>query len=136
MQFLYIIKEIANKEGKLVKSFFNFFKDILRCAYIGICISAGVLLLVGLILPIIIGFDIFRIFDGAKNVLYFAGSLGLFLSAGFFMKRDGTRPLVYKDKWKKYFKKLNIGFVIMFVSLSIIIMGIIIQYNLEKRMFM
>lgn len=118
-----------------MNSCFNFFKDILRCLYVGFCISAGILLLSGLILLIIYGLDIFKILSVATSVLYFAGSLGLFLSAGFFMKRDGTRPLVYKDQWKKYFKKLNIGFVVMFISLSIIVAGVIMQYIIEKNLF-
>lgn len=117
-----------------MNSCFNFFKDILRCLYVGICISIGILLLSGVILFIIYGFNIFKILSGATSVIYFAGSLGLFLSAGFFMKRDGTRPLVYKDQWKKYFKKLNIGFVVMLVSLSIIVIGVIMQYIIEKNM--
>lgn len=106
--------------------------DIGKCILISIFCALIIGVLAGLISLIAYGFDSFMIGDGIKRGLYYIGMFGLFISAGFFMQRDGTRPLAYNYEWKKYFKKFNLGFVIMFVSLFVCSIGMVLQNYLER----
>lgn len=116
-----------------MKKSLYFLQDILRCMVVGFAISLGLSIISGLILLIIFGTNAALVFGWIKSINYFVGAMGLLLSGGFFMKRDGTRPLIYKDEWKKYFKQMNIGFVVMFISLFIVLVGVLIHYNLDIR---
>lgn len=55
------------------------------------------------------------------------GAFGLGLAAISFCKRELMRPLSYEDKWKLYFEKLNLAFVILFISLFMSIFSYIIE---------
>lgn len=51
------------------------------------------------------------------------GAFGMGVAAISFVKKDLMRPLDYEDRWKLYFKKLNIAHVILFVSLFMVIIS-------------
>lgn len=116
-----------------MKKILYFLQDILKCVVVGLVISLGVSIISGIILLIIFGTNAAMVFGWIKAVNYFVGAMGLLLSGGFFIKRDGTRPFVYKEQWKKLFKQMNIGFVILVIGITIIFVGTIIQYNLDIR---
>lgn len=105
--------------------------DIVKCLLIGIITSLAIAFIVGLFGFIIHKGNSNQIFELIKRFLYYIGMLGLLLSCGFFVQRDATRPLIYNDEWKKYFKQLHLGFVIMFINLSLCLIGMIIQILIE-----
>jgi hypothetical protein len=106
--------------------------DVGKCILASIICSIIIGAFAGIISLLVYGFNGLLIMEGIKKGLYYTGMLGLLLSAGFFMQRDATRPLAYNIEWKKYFEKLNLGFVIMFVSLFTCSIGMLIQNYLEK----
>lgn len=116
-----------------MKSILYLIKDILKCIIIGVIISLGLSLLASLVLIILYGNKTVSILEGIKSVNYFFGAMGMLLSGGFFMKRDGTRPFIYKEEWKGHFKKMNIGFVIMFIGMAVIAFGVVIQCYIEMK---
>lgn len=68
-----------------------------------------------------------HLYNRVKNAAYYVSALGLMLSAAFFITRDGTRPLIYNDEWRKHFVVLNLALVIMFISFTIGISAMIFQ---------
>lgn len=105
--------------------------DFLKCIALGIILSAAIGLVSGIIYAIIYKGSTIDILEGVKRMLYYIGGLGLLLSAAFFVQKDGIRPLVYDKEWKHYFSIMNLGFVILFMNLTICIIGMILQMHLE-----
>jgi hypothetical protein len=106
-------------------------KDLVKCAVISIPFSAAFAIISGVISFIVYRGNVEAVLDVIKRTLYYTGMLGLGLSVGFFIQRDATRPLLYNDEWKKRFSVLNLGFVIMLVSLFICIAGMVVQNYIE-----
>ncbi|MDO6353697.1 hypothetical protein Q3V94_01175 [Caloramator sp. CAR-1] len=109
-----------------------FINDALKAMGIGFAISLIILSISWAICFIVYKGNTFLVFNGVKNSLYYIGILILFLSAAFFIQRDATRPLNYEDEWKKHFKVLNLGFVILFIGIAINVAGMVIQNIIEK----
>ncbi|MCX7904935.1 MAG: hypothetical protein N2486_10560 [Caloramator sp.] len=109
-----------------------FIKDALKAMGIGLVLSLIILSISWAICFIMYRGNTFLVFNGVKNSLYYIGILILFLSAAFFVQRDATRPLNYEDEWKKHFKVLNLGLVILFIGIAINIVGMVIQNLIEK----
>jgi hypothetical protein len=107
------------------------FMDILKCAGIGVAISLAIAIITGLLAILFSWGNIPLSMEWIKRVVYFIGGLGLFLSAGAFIQREGTRPFVYNEEWKAHFKIFNFGFVVMLISFSVIVCGMIVQNLLE-----
>lgn len=103
------------------------FFDILKCIGIGSIIAIAFGIVTGLIAIIASGGDTTLTLDWIKRVVYIIGGLGLLLSGGAFAQRDGTRPLVYEEQWKTHFKALNIGFVFLIISLSVVVWGMMVH---------
>lgn len=99
--------------------------DVLRCICIGILIALGLGVFITLI-ALIFRLDILR-------VLYTSwistGCFGMFIGGMSFLWPNTQRPLDYRTDWEKYFKKLNIGYVILLIGLTILILGIPV-YNI------
>lgn len=110
----------------------SFIKDALKAMGIGFILSLIILSISWVICFIMYGGNTFLVFNGVKNSLYYIGIITLFLSAAFFIQRDATRPLNYEDEWKKHFKVLNLGFVILFIGIAINVAGMIVQNIIEK----
>jgi hypothetical protein len=109
----------------------NTFSDVLKCIGIGSLIAIGIGIITGVIAIIASGANLNLTLEWIKRVVYIVGGLGLFLSAGTFAQRDGTRPLIYNEQWKTHFKNLNIGFVFLAISFSIVVWGIMVQNIIE-----
>lgn len=107
-------------------------KDILKCGIISFITCLVICAFLGIVHVIFISSNMLAVFNFIKSSLYYIGSFGLFISAGFFIQKNGTRPLSYNDKWREHFSKLNLGLVIMFISLFMCFNGMVIQYFLEK----
>lgn len=105
----------------------NTFSDVLKCICIGSLIAIGIGIVTGLIAIISSWGNVNITLDWVKRVIYIIGGLGLFLSAGAFAQRDGTRPFIYNEQWKTHFKTLNIGFVILVISFSVVVWGMMIH---------
>lgn len=114
-----------------MKKVMKFILDFLKCIALGIIISAAIGLVSGIVYAIIYKGSTIEILDGIKRMLYYIGGLGLLLSAAFFIKKDGIRPLIYDKEWKRYFAIMNLGFVIFFMNLTICIIGMLLQMHLE-----
>lgn len=105
----------------------NTLGDILKCIGIGSAIAIGAGIITGLIAAIASRGNMSIILDWIKRVMYIVGGLGMFLAGGAFAQRDGTRPFIYNDQWKAHFKILNIGFVILFISFSVVVWGMMVH---------
>lgn len=99
--------------------------DILRCIYIGILIALGLGVFITLI-ALIFRLDILQVIYTSWIC---TGSFGMLIGGISFLKPNTQRPLKYSTEWEKYFKKLNIGYVILLVSLTTFILGISV-YNI------
>lgn len=102
----------------------NTFLDVIKCIGIGSLIAIGIGLITGLISIAVTWGNLNITIEWIKRILYIVGGLSMFLSAGAFAQRDGTRPFIYNDQWKAHFKILNIGFVILVISFSVLAWGI------------
>lgn len=122
---------LIQKEGELLKS--AILKDIFKCTKIALFISLGIAIFFTLIYYIFYSNNDISLLNFIKNNLYYVGCFGFLISSGFFIQKNATRPLTYQDSWNKMFSKLNLGFVVMFVSLFICFYGMIIQLSLETR---
>lgn len=104
---------------KAVEHIFMLFKDILRCVFIGCVVGLGLsvfAVLTALVFRYNVGELVYR-FE------FYAGMLALLVAGLSFFRPDTTRPFDYEDRWKAYFKKLNIAFVIMFIGLTLVTIG-------------
>lgn len=112
---------------------FYLIKDILRCAKFAFYIAIGIFVFFGIIHYLFYSKNILSLFNTVKNSFYYIGCFGLLISSGFFIQKNAVRPLDNNDAWVKMFHKLNLGFVMLFISLFICSLGMIIQILLEAR---
>lgn len=105
----------------------KYLKDILYCVKFSIYIFIVAFFIGGLIGLIVGGFNLVIIMDWGSRISQYVSFLGLFISAVSFMREDSMRPLNYEEQWETYFTKLNLTFVIFFISLFILIFSICIQ---------
>lgn len=106
-------------------------KDIFKCMKVAFLISIIIFVLFSIIYYLFYGNSSVTILYFIKDRLYNIGCLGFLISVGFFMQRNATRPLTYRQKWETMFRKLNLGIVIMVISLFICIYGMVIQSFIE-----
>jgi magnesium-transporting ATPase (P-type) len=99
--------------------------DVLRSICIGILIALGLGVFITLI-ALIFRLDILQVLFSAW---IFTGCIGMFIGGMSFLWPNTQRPLDHRDDWEKYFKKLNIGFVILFIGITILILGLPV-YNI------
>lgn len=105
----------------------QFFEDILYSLKISIYIFLSCF-----ILGLIIGFftnrtnyvEIIRWGTRFNEIL---GTVGMGIAAISFAKKDLMRPLDYEERWKLYFKKLNLAHVTLVVSLFMVIISFAID---------
>lgn len=115
-----------------MKQMVNFLFDILKCLILALIISLVILSISGAIYFLLYKGDLMGILNSVKRANYTIGIVGLFLSSGFFVQRNATRPLVYHEEWRNHFKFFNLGFVIMFISLFVCSFGMVAQNFYEK----
>lgn len=115
-----------------LKKIIDFITDILKCFAVALGIFLIILSISWAICFIMYRGDTLALLNAVKRGSYFIGIMGLFLSSGFFLQRNATRPLVYSEQWKSYFRFLNLGFVIMFVGFFLCSIGMIVQNFAEK----
>lgn len=115
-----------------MKQIAYFLLDIIKCYILSALISLVILIISWAIGLLFYRGDLLVLLNSVKKASYVIGIIGLFLSSGFFIQRNATRPLVYHEEWREWFKFLNLGFVIMFVSLFVCSFGMIAQNFFEK----
>ncbi|MDF2673494.1 MAG: hypothetical protein K0R09_1759 [Clostridiales bacterium] len=108
-------------------------KDISKCARIALYISIGAFIIFGVIYLLFYSNRDIGFFYYMKNNLYYVGCIGLVICCGFFIKKNANRSFKYQDDWNRMFHKLNLAFVIFFISLFICLYGMIIQLLLEVK---
>ena len=95
----------------------EYVKDISYCLKISCYFFSAAFLLGTLIGFISYGFNFKGIIIwGCRVVQYFA-VFGYILSGISFIRQELMRPLNYQEQWEKYFKKLNLAGVILFMSI-------------------
>lgn len=114
---------------------FYLIKDILKCAKFALYITFGIFAFFGIIHYLFYSKNIINLFNTIKNTFYYIGCFGLLISSGFFIQKNAVRPLDNNDAWIKMFHKLNLGLVMMFISLFICLLGMIIQILLETKLY-
>jgi hypothetical protein len=107
-------------------------KDILKCAKVALFIAMGISIFFTFIYYIFYNNNHSSLLNFIKNNLYYIGSFGFLICSGFFIQKNAIRPLKYQDAWNKMFNKLNLGLVVMFISLFICLYGMVIQLTLES----
>lgn len=94
-----------------------YLEDIAYCLKLSLIFSA-----IPFVLGIIVGLILQKsdyiqvILWGCRMVQYLA-ALGLVLTGISFTKVELLRPLDYQSQWETYFKKFNLAFVILLISL-------------------
>ena len=112
---------------------FALIKDILKCAKIAFYIAVGTFIFFGIVYYLFNSRNSISLFNVIKNIFYYIGCFGLLISSAFFIQKNAVRPLNNHDAWSKMFRKLNLGLVIMFISLFICLYGMMIQILLEIK---
>lgn len=109
-------------------------KDILKCIKLALFIVLGICLLFGGIYLLFYSRSNTMFLNFLKNSLYYIGCFGLLISTGFLIQKNANRDFDYQEVWNKMFCRLNLGFVILFVSLFICLSGMAIQLFVEARL--
>lgn len=107
---------------ELGKSISNIVKDTLRCILIGLIIAAGLGILMSLA-ALIFGSSIPDLIS--RSCIY-VGCFTLFIGGLSFLRPHTQRPLDYKKEWERYFKRMNIGVVILIVGIILLFIGIVL----------
>lgn len=111
----------------------DLFKDIFKCGKVAFIITLTVSVFFGIIFLLSSPYDSMSLLNFIKNGLYYIGLLSLLLSSGFLIKRNSTRSLNYNEKWGQIFRTLNIGRVLMLISLFICLYGVLIQLFIKVK---
>lgn len=99
----------------------DIFKDLLKCIKISVIVSFF-LAIIGAIVSL---FSKFTILQSINEALFLGGSIPFVLAAvSFVWPNSLLRPLSYKNEWKKHFRRFNIGFVFLFIGITIYILAI------------
>jgi hypothetical protein len=112
---------------------FGILKDIFKCGKVAFFITMGISTFFTVVYYIFYNNSHPSLLDFIKNNLYYIGCFGFLICSGFFIQKNAVRPLKYQDSWNKMFSKLNLGLVVMFVSLFICMYGMVIQIALESN---
>lgn len=109
---------------------FDFIKSTFLGAFVG-CIIGVLFMLIGLLANKGVFLQGLYV---ARCALLLIGPIGMVFSAGMFMKRGALRPLKDKEGWKRHFKVLNPGYVMVFFSVGIVFIGSLVDliiYNIK-----
>lgn len=117
-----------------MKKLSEIFKDIFRCIAMGIALSASISTVIAIICVFMYKGNIVNIVGGIKTVLICIGALGMILVAILLMKKKKEKPMEYINEWKKKYKVLSYKMVMLFVTLTILICGGIIDWFLYYRL--
>lgn len=117
-----------------MKKLNQIFKDIFRCIAIGIALSTIISTVIAIICVFMYKGNIVNIVGGIKTVLICIGALGMILVAILLMKKKKEKPMEYINEWKKKYKVLSYKMVMLFVTLTILICGGIIDWFLYYRL--
>lgn len=108
--------------------------DFIKATFLGLfvgCIIGILFILIGLIANKGV---ILKALYVSRCALLLIGPLCMIFSAGMFLKRGALRPLENKEGWKKHFKILNPGYVMVFFSIGMVFIGSIVDliiYNIK-----
>ncbi len=81
--------------------------------------------LIGVILP---NRSFYVIFLWGCRMSQYIAILGMAIAAISFTKEELLKPLHHEKQWKSYFKKLNLSFVILFMSIFSLMISYTVQY--------
>ncbi|OFI07505.1 hypothetical protein CLOACE_03340 [Clostridium acetireducens DSM 10703] len=101
----------------------EYLKDIVFCFKVSIYIFAiffGIGIVIGILLA---NFNFRDILLWGCRIVQYLSILGMIICALAFTKTELLRPLNYNEEWRKYFRKLNLFWVILIISLIITILS-------------
>ena len=78
--------------------------------------------------------NIVNIVCGIKTVLICIGAFGMILVAILLMKKKKEKPMKYINEWKKKYKIFSYEMVMLFITLTILICGGIIDWFLFYKL--
>ena len=102
--------------GDIMKEYLD---DILYCLKVSLYFFAAPFIIGAVIGLILHGKDIAGIIVFGCRIVQYIAVLGLALAGISFLKQDLMRPLNHQKQWETYFNRLNLAFVILFVSVFI-----------------
>lgn len=104
-----------------------YLNDIFRCFKLSVYFFI-VPFFIGAVIGIIMqGNDITGIVLWGCRVVQYVAIFGLALAGMSFLKQDLMRPLNYQNQWETYYKKFNLSFVILFISIIIASFSYVIE---------
>lgn len=110
-----------------MKKIKSILKDIYKVLKIGSIISLVIVILCTIYSISVHGCFLINILTSISKGLFIIGSIFMFISAGFLIKKDSSRELKNKLEWQEKFKVLNFVNVILCLSIVIIFYGIIVD---------
>jgi SNF family Na+-dependent transporter len=105
----------------------DFIKDIIKSLTAGLITTLILIILSGISSFLFNHGDVLITLDVIKNTLFIIGGLGLFIVAGFVVKREARRPLENKSQWREQFKIIHFVNVIGIVDITILCVGILLD---------
>lgn len=105
----------------------GYLEDILYCFKLSLYFFIISFVIGGIVGFILHGMDMRQVVTWACRMVQILGTLGLAIAGMSFLKSDLMRPLNYQKEWETYFKKFNLSFVILIISIFIIIISFIIE---------
>ena len=101
--------------------------DCLKALFIGIAVGSAIGVIFALIGLMAYKGNFVNALNVSRSGLLLIGALCMIFSAGMFLKRGALRPLQDKDGWKRQFKILNPGYVMVFFSVGVVLIGSIVD---------
>ncbi|WP_205598653.1 hypothetical protein [Clostridium niameyense] len=105
----------------------DYVKDILKSLKLSI-----LLFIIGFVLGILIGVILHpktftSILLWGCRIVQYISIFGMAIAGISFTKQDLLKPLNYENQWKNYFNKLNLSFVILFMSVFSLILSYLVE---------
>ncbi|WP_058303497.1 hypothetical protein [Gorillibacterium timonense] len=101
----------------------NYLHDLLLIVAVTV-VGAGVLSLIAIVITLAIkGRDPVSLMESARGILFLAGSLGLFLSSLFLIRRQKEMRLKFEHQWQAKFKVLRPLPVLLLASAGLLSSG-------------
>ncbi|MCQ2968890.1 MAG: hypothetical protein MJ191_01985 [Clostridium sp.] len=117
-----------------MKKLSQIFNDIFKCIAIGITLTVSLSIVIAIICLFSYKGNIINIVSVIKTVLIFIGAFGMILVAILIMKKKKEKPMQYINEWKKRYKILSYKYVMLFVTLTILTCGGIIDWVLYYKL--
>lgn len=117
-----------------MKKITDIMRDLWRCIITGILLSTVLSIIVGIICLVVYKGDLISIVNGIKTVLICIGAFLMILVAILIMKRNKEKPMENVTQWKDKYRVFSYKAVFLFVAVTILILGGIIDWFLYYKL--